>query len=64
MTSGCDRTFNDPERHPESSLCRTIGMATPKLDIIYMADDGETVKWEDVCLRLLILQTPGHKPPQ
>ncbi|ORY16777.1 beta-lactamase-like protein [Clohesyomyces aquaticus] len=65
--SACDRDFTEDENLlPSNSLCRFMGMETPRYKVTTWAADGERVKYgpDGLDLNLTVYQTPGHAPDQ
>jgi glyoxylase-like metal-dependent hydrolase (beta-lactamase superfamily II) len=51
---------------PIHSLCRFVGMKTPRNKVTHWAVDGECVRYGTDCLDLglVVYQTPGHTPDE
>lgn len=64
--SSFDKDFiQGPDRLPESSLCRFVGMETPNYQVTGWANDGQRLlnnRGEDLGLTFYL--TPGHTPDQ
>ncbi|KAF2125603.1 Metallo-hydrolase/oxidoreductase [Dothidotthia symphoricarpi CBS 119687] len=65
--SAYDRDFIDDETMlPTHSLCRFVGMQTPRYKVTHWAADGEHVRYGNngLDLGLVVYQTPGHTPDE
>ncbi|KAL2288448.1 hypothetical protein FJTKL_03829 [Diaporthe vaccinii] len=61
--SGYDKGFIEDDL-PTSSLCRFVGMETPKYTVTKWAANAEPVLFGDNDLGLTVYQTPGHTPDE
>ncbi|KAJ4211593.1 hypothetical protein NW759_012504 [Fusarium solani] len=64
--SSFDKDFiQGPDRLPETSLCRFVGMETPNYQVTGWANDGQSlVNSQGEDLGLIFYHTPGHTPDQ
>jgi glyoxylase-like metal-dependent hydrolase (beta-lactamase superfamily II) len=65
--SSYDRDFiEDLALLPIHSLCRFVGMKTPRYKVTQWAADGECVRYgtDRLDLGLVVYQTPGHTPDE
>jgi glyoxylase-like metal-dependent hydrolase (beta-lactamase superfamily II) len=49
---------------PTHSLCRFLGLSTPKYEISYWAVHLEAITYNSIPLNIQILHTPGHTPDE
>lgn len=61
--SGYDKGFIEDDL-PTSSLCRFVGMETPRYTVTNWAENAEPVVFGGKDLGLIIYQTPGHTPDE
>ena len=63
LASSFDKSFIE-ENLSEHSLCKFLGVPTPKYTISHWADDTEQLSFNERPLGLQILHTPGHTPDE
>ena len=63
LASSFDKSFIE-EDLPVHSLCKFLGVPTPKYTVSYWAGDLEKLSLKGKSLRLQILHTPGHTPDE
>lgn len=63
LASSFDKSFIE-EDLPVHSLCKFLGVPTPKYTVSYWADDLEKLSHKEKSLHLQILHTPGHTPDE
>ena len=49
---------------PEHSLCRSLGIATPRYEVTNWAKDNDILCFDGKSLDLQIIHTPGHTPDE